>query len=597
MGVGNLLIIEDEKRLRDNLEQLLRAEGYRVTTVADGSAGVQCLQQTHFDLVITDLKMEGLDGFGVMEHITAHSPDTPVIVITGYASTESAIAALRQGAYDYIAKPFEVELLQMAIARALEKVRLQRQLGQYTAELERHLANLRATTVSKRYVDNIIRSLADMLLVLNPDGTIRTINAAVTTLLGYSPEELLGQSLHSIWQEDAEGPPARPTHDGHSEQISQHETTFLSRDGRRLPVSLTHSPMYDDEGTLQGTVCMARDMTDYKRAEEALRASEAWLRLLTKQMPAVLWATDTQLCLTAFLGTGQAYVRPLSAQVQERRLDEFWCTDNTDFMATVAHYRALEGESVIQEVQHGERTLHAHVEPLRDDMGSIIGTIGVALDITERRWQEEERRKIAYEIHDGIAQLLVSAQQHLETFEDFWQRDPTLAQAQLEKGLDRLHRAIVEARRLMTQMHPVALETQGLVLAVQRYLEELGTDAGWEVEYQTDVTGLNLSAEAEAAVFRIIQEALTNAAKHARSSKVRVALQTAESPAPALTIVIQDWGTGFQPEVVLAEASGLGLFGMRERARTLGGTCCVHSRSGEGTSVRVWLPLRHAEGT
>ena len=121
---GKILIIEDEKRLRTNLQLLLTGEDYTVTTAADGREAFQCLQQEQFDIIITDIMMGEVNGFQVMEYIVAHAPDTLVIVITGYASTESAVEALRKGAYDYIAKPFEIDMILISLARAMEKVRL-----------------------------------------------------------------------------------------------------------------------------------------------------------------------------------------------------------------------------------------------------------------------------------------------------------------------------------------------------------------------------------------------------------------------------------------------------------------------------------------
>ena len=127
MVAGSILIIEDEPRLRNNLQILLTRAGYVVTTVANGSSGLQCLQQHSFDLIITDLVMDGLDGFALVECIAAQVPETPIIVMTGYASTASAAEALRKGARDYIAKPFSIESLKDAIARALENVQIQQE--------------------------------------------------------------------------------------------------------------------------------------------------------------------------------------------------------------------------------------------------------------------------------------------------------------------------------------------------------------------------------------------------------------------------------------------------------------------------------------
>ena len=218
------------------------------------------------------------------------------------------------------------------------------------------------------------------------------------------------------------------------------------------------------------------------------------------------------------------------------------------------------------------------------------------VDITARQQQDAERRKIAYEIHDGIAQLLISAQQHLETFDDLWQDNVTLAQHQFTLGHDRLQRAIVETRRLMTRLRPAPLEKQSLIPAVQQYLEELGREVGWEVEFHGDTADVCLLPEQETALFRIVQEALTNAWKHAQTSRLRIELTTTDTPSPTLSMVIKDWGAGFQPDQTPTSMQRLGLLSMRERARMLGGTCTIDSRAGQGTTVRVHMPLRHREG-
>lgn len=482
MTAGNIVLIEDEEALRTVLQRLLAQHGYTVTTAANGQEGIQCLQGTVCDLVITDVMMEELSGFEVMEYIAAHAPDIPVIVITGYTSTASVTEALRKGAYDYITKPFHIATLLRPIERALEKVRLQRQLQQRMEELTQRVADLQATTVSKRFVENIIRSMADMLVVLQADLSIQTVNEAVTRILGYSQDELLGKPfgticLPDIFFELLKIEPGDVTLTGQSM-----EKTYIARDGRQVPVSFSWAPLIDEQGALQGIVCIAQDITERRRTAEALIENEARLRLLTGQMPAMLWTTDTALQLTTFLGTDLTRRGFSPAQTEGLPLDELFSLHGAGAVATSVHTRALQGESVTQEIPHGACLFHAHVEPLRDAAGRVIGTIGVALDISERRRQEGERRKIAYELHDGAAQLMVSAQQHLDTCEVLWPTDAERAREHLLKGMDRLGQAIIEARRLMAQLHSVALETQGLVAAVQRYLENLDEDTGWESE-------------------------------------------------------------------------------------------------------------------
>jgi two-component system, sensor histidine kinase and response regulator len=132
-----ILLIEDEARLRDNLQTLLQSEGYCVTTAQNGAEGIRQLRQKAFDLVITDLVMPEVDGFQVLEYLKAYSPETVVVVMTAYVSASSAIDALRKGAYDYLSKPFEFDLMKVTIARALEKAHLQKSLRHYMTKLER----------------------------------------------------------------------------------------------------------------------------------------------------------------------------------------------------------------------------------------------------------------------------------------------------------------------------------------------------------------------------------------------------------------------------------------------------------------------------
>jgi DNA-binding response OmpR family regulator len=133
---SSILLIDDEPRLRHNLQILLQSEGYRVTTAENGAEGIQKVHEEPFDLVITDLVMPNMDGFRVLEYLRDHFPDVVVVAITAYVSPESAIEAVRRGAYDYIAKPFDFDLMHLTIKRALERAHLQKTLRHYVSESE-----------------------------------------------------------------------------------------------------------------------------------------------------------------------------------------------------------------------------------------------------------------------------------------------------------------------------------------------------------------------------------------------------------------------------------------------------------------------------
>ena len=131
-----ILVIDDEPRMCESLQTLLVGVGYEVETAPDGSAGIRLLQPGAFHLVISDLMMPEVDGFGVLEHVRTACPETVVLVITGYASVDSAIRAIRAGAYDYILKPFDFDIIRISVERALEKASLERKVSRSRAYAE-----------------------------------------------------------------------------------------------------------------------------------------------------------------------------------------------------------------------------------------------------------------------------------------------------------------------------------------------------------------------------------------------------------------------------------------------------------------------------
>jgi DNA-binding NtrC family response regulator len=120
----HILLIDDEKIALLNLTHVLEQEGYQVTACLDGESGLQAMQKTPFDLVLTDLRMPGIDGMEVLQHIKATTPDVPVVMITGHATLDSAVDAMKAGAYHYIAKPFRLAEAREVVRGALELRRI-----------------------------------------------------------------------------------------------------------------------------------------------------------------------------------------------------------------------------------------------------------------------------------------------------------------------------------------------------------------------------------------------------------------------------------------------------------------------------------------
>ena len=212
-------------------------------------------------------------------------------------------------------------------------------------------------------------------------------------------------------------------------------------------------------------------------------------------------------------------------------------------------------------------------------LGTLVEKVVVA--------QEEERRRVAYDVHDGVAQLVVSAKQHVDTATDLWMTDPRRAAGATAIAAERLAQAIAETRRILAALRPLAVDAGGLGEAVRRSLDDVARDAGWSVSFVEDLGDVRLPSPVETAAFRILQEALSNARKHAGTARIEVVL-TRETDHVHLDV--RDYGVGLGDP---AAASGLGLLSMRERARLLGGSCVVERAAGGGTRVHAQLPLGH----
>jgi len=120
MNAGRLLIVDDERVALRNLEHILKKAGHEVTATTSGSNALVLLQKLPFDLVLTDLKMEKMDGMQVLRRSRELAPDTEVIMITGYATLDSAVEAMKEGAFHYIAKPYRIEEVRQVVIEALK---------------------------------------------------------------------------------------------------------------------------------------------------------------------------------------------------------------------------------------------------------------------------------------------------------------------------------------------------------------------------------------------------------------------------------------------------------------------------------------------
>jgi PAS domain S-box-containing protein len=495
----------------------------------------------------------------------------------------------------------------------------------------------------------LIENALHITAILERDGTIRYVSPAVERMLGFSASSLKGTNVSDLI--NPEEAPAAMERFAHGVQhcgpgqFSQFRARH--KDGSwRLLEAITTNRL--DDPFIRGIVVDARDVTERNWSAERLQHSlealvaihsigrllgsspeqqaigaallesarriapvdeavlllrnpRGWLAFSRASGSGLLWqvarrAASAQAARRHVLRTGAPHffrVRPsnpalepidawdLPLRAQERVIGilEVYGTNllegpGIDVLSILADQAAsaLERARLYQELAERERRLEGLVRQL------LVA-------------QEEERRRVAYEVHDGLAQLALAAQQHLEGFAADYRSRVQERREELEHALTLASRTVREARRVIAGLRPAILDDFGLAPAIAFELQVLRGD-GWDVELNDGLGSIRLQPTLERALFRVVQEALTNVRKHSQSKRVAVTLEPRNQ---WVHLEIRDWGRGFRPATARAgvgPSEHLGLAGMQERIALIDGHFTIRSRRGAGTRIQVQVPLR-----
>jgi signal transduction histidine kinase len=234
--------------------------------------------------------------------------------------------------------------------------------------------------------------------------------------------------------------------------------------------------------------------------------------------------------------------------------------------------RALENAWLYKELDDRERALQNLAK-------SLLGA------------QEVERRRVAYEVHDGLAQVAVAAHQNLQAFARRYAPETEQGRRELDRILGQVRTTVSDARRVIANLRPTALDDLGLAAAISLEVERLNEE-GYQVDCEEHLGEERLPREMEIAIFRVAQEALTNVRKHAGTKWLKIELQRRDTE---VYLEVRDFGRGFDPAALqtLGGRPGerVGFAGMRERVGMLGGELEIQSRPEAGTFVAAIIPL------
>jgi PAS domain S-box-containing protein len=490
----------------------------------------------------------------------------------------------------------------------------------------------------------------DAIISKNIDGVVTSWNKGAERIFGYSAEEAVGQNITLIIPQDRlEEETNILERLRRGERIQHYETVRVRKDGKGVDVSLAISPLKDEHGRVIGASKIARDINERKQTEQTLAEQ---VLLLDLSSDAII-VRDEADCVT-FWNKGATdlygfshseamgrlthallqteFPEPLESITEQLRRDNRWtgelihtCKDGRRIIVLSrwalerdglgGWRRVLETNNDITKQKQTERTLLESEDRLRKLADELETQVSVRTRELQRRnaevidqseqlrelstrllqIQDEERRRIARDLHDSAGQIVTVLSMNLAALANRVGHSAEIGNA-LQESQDLVRQLSRDIRTLSYLLHPPLLDENGLSGAIDWYITGLEERSQLKIELSIPQAFGRLPGEIELAVFRLIQECMTNILRHSGSETASIRLKRADE---SVFLEIEDKGRGIPAKKlaeIQAQRSGVGITGMRERVRHLGGALDIQSIGG-GTKVSVTIPIAIKSGS
>ncbi len=459
-------------------------------------------------------------------------------------------------------------------------------------------------------------SIGEAVIATDGEAKITFLNPVAAALTGWEPKEALNQPighvLRLINEESgmtADNEVHRVLKDKVVLAVANH-VDLVTRDGREIAVEHSAAPILAFGGRVMGAVLVFRDVAE-RRQERIATAQQAALLELTQDS---VFAIDMEGRVQFWSRGAEAMLGYSKAEAAGQIAHDLLCTEFpepfTEIVATLMRTGHWEGD-LIKTAKDGRRVVVAGRWALQKGMrAQPPRMLVVNSDITERRraedllilqteqlraladrlqWvREEDRKRVARDLHDQIGQILTSIKMDMAWISRHLPESEVDVLARLKESSQLINDGVKTVRTICSALRPGVLDDLGLAAAIEWQADEFALRSGISCLVSVPPVDLHLDGDRATAAFRIFQECLTNVVRHAHAKQVFVTLRQEQEN---IVLVVEDNGVGFFEPDLSNSLGSLGLLGMKERAQFCGGDVHISSSPGSGTTVTVRVPV------
>jgi len=631
---NRILVVDDEEDLREILKIYLGELGYVVETAPNGQAGLERFRAWRPPIVMTDIKMPGMDGIALLQRIKEEAPETEVVMITGHGDMELAVKSLKLEATDFITKPINDDALGIALKRSHERIDMRRQIKDYTENLETLVAEkssqiveLERLTALGQAVDCLSTAFLDIagdvkagmeffnevpcfVALHNRRLEVVSCNQLYQERLG----GMVGQGSDAIYAGPFDSPAASPVGKTFGQQARQRCREVLRyRDGRTFPVMVHTAPIRNSSGAIELVLEIVADISEVTRLQAELRTTQQRYHQLFEEVPCFIVVLDKTYHITAanrlFRDAFGDTAGPTCHQAYQQRLTP--CSDcpvARTFQDGQSHHK----EMVVHAKTGEQLNVLIGTAPIVNAAGEITQVMEMATNITQMR-QLQDRLSVlglmVSSVSHGVKGVLTGMDAGLYLLNSGLQKEDM---DQVTEGYDIMKLMIERIRSLVLDVLYYAKERELSVESLDarsfvndvafivspkarkhridfrcRFDEQLG-------RFEADPVALR------SALVNILENAIEACLEDKGSKSHQIAFK-ARGDQAQIELEIWDNGVGMTEETRKNlfnlffsskghQGTGLGLFIANKTIEQHGGRVHVVSEPGQGSCFSITLP-------